>query len=520
MKENAVEQGIVELNAQAAPEDSFRRRYLAKLLTNVAGAPVGLAAQFLAPRMAGPAGYGAYTLLNSFFQSLVTFLDAGASTHFYAKLSQRPSDNGLKRFIWYLVTALSVCMVVFVAAVSAVGWSNWFWPDKKNSLVWLALSLAVTLWIGQIIGKMVDAHGLTVGGERMRFGQKLIGLGLLASVYLVGWRSVEVLFVYNLVMAALLAAAWWWVLRQRRTVVFPRRDADERPLESYWIESWIFSKPLLVCAACASIAYYGERWILERSAGSQQQGYFGLAYTVTLVCSMFINALSPLFMREITVAHAKGDLDRMRSLYRRCVPMLYLVAAYFSMFTCVEADKIVVIAGGDEFADAGTTLIIYALVPIHQIYGQMNGSFFFATGNTKAYRNIDIIITLSGLLLTGYLVSPARFGGLDLGARGLAAKMLIVQFLCVNVQLLWITRLIHCSFWKFVAHQFLVVVLLGGLALLVRFAFVQRGLASWSELLLAGISYSLLTVLAVWAMPRLAGSSRSELRALLRWKPA
>ena len=45
-------------------------------------------------RMLGPANYGSYSFLKSFFTQVVNFFDSGISAGFYSKLSQRPDKPG------------------------------------------------------------------------------------------------------------------------------------------------------------------------------------------------------------------------------------------------------------------------------------------------------------------------------------------------------------------------------------------------------------------------------------------
>ena len=68
---------------------SLARRYICKLLANVASVPVYLAMEAILPRALGPAMYGNYSFATNFFQQLFMFLDMGTSTCFYNALSRR-----------------------------------------------------------------------------------------------------------------------------------------------------------------------------------------------------------------------------------------------------------------------------------------------------------------------------------------------------------------------------------------------------------------------------------------------
>ena len=60
-----------------------------------------------------------------------------------------------------------------------------------------------------------------------------------------------------------------------------------------------------------------------------------------------------------------------------------------------------------------------------------------------------------GLPLTYLLIAPVSKMGLDIGATGLAIKVVILAFIAVNVQLFFNPRLLKLKFWRYVAHQIL-----------------------------------------------------------------
>ena len=99
-------------------------------------------------------------------------------------------------------------------------------------------------------------------------------------------------------------------------------------------------------------------------------------YQIGSLCFLFTGAMTPLFTRELSIAFSNGDLPRMAELFRRYIPMLYSIAAFFSCFIAVQADKVVYIFGGNKFEGAATAVTIMAFYPLHQTYGQLSGSVF------------------------------------------------------------------------------------------------------------------------------------------------
>jgi hypothetical protein len=140
-------------------------------------------------------------------------------------------------------------------------------------------------------------------------------------------------------------------------------------------------------------------------------------------------------------------------MYRRYLPIMYTITAYLSCFVAVQYDKVALIFGGSEYKNAGMAIMIMAFYPIHQTYGQLTSTVYYATGQTKLYRNIGIICMVSGLPLIYFLLAPRINFGLDYGAMGLAIKYVLMNFIMVNIWLYFNTRFLKLSFWKFLLHQ-------------------------------------------------------------------
>src|SRR5687768_11985257 len=104
-----------------AAEDSLRRRYAFKLANNVVGSALDLVAVAVIPRSLGPAAFGDFNFLSSFFSQVVGFFDGGTSTAFYTKLSQRPRDVGLLKFYWFYGAGIAVAVALLVVAARASG---------------------------------------------------------------------------------------------------------------------------------------------------------------------------------------------------------------------------------------------------------------------------------------------------------------------------------------------------------------------------------------------------------------
>ena len=224
--------------------------------------------------------------------------------------------------------------------------------------------------------------------------------------------------------------------------------------------------------------------------------------------------MTPLITREFSIAFGNQDLSQMATLFRRYIPLLYSIAAYFACFIAVQADKVIYIFGGNKYKEAAMAVTIMAFFPIHQTYGQLSGSVFYATGRTALYRNIGILFILLGVPVTYFLIAPNGQWGLDAGATGLAIKMVLLQFLGVNVFLYFNAKHLKLSFFKYVAHQIACIIFLLAIAVTATTG-VDTLLGTHAHIvfkfLLAGFVYSILIIAIVYYIPIIFGLKRDDI---------
>lgn len=503
------------ISPQAKTEHSLKRRYLSKLGANIAGLFIGLVIESLIPRGLGAVAYGNFNFLTSFFSQVVSFFDAGTSTAFYTKLSQRPNDFGLLRFYWNFTEFLSFLVTLSVVIIFVLGWQNWLWPEQSTLYIWLALIWGLLTWYTERVNHVVDAYGLTVSGEVVRILQKLLGLTLIGIMFWLGWFSLRQFFLYQYIILIFLGLAWWWVLQQSGVSLFPRIGLSLQQLKVYGYEFYEYSNPLFVYAGLGLLVGLLDRWLLQRFAGSVEQGFYGLSFKIGAICFLFTRAMTPLLMRELSIAFEQGDLARMRVLFQRYIPLLYNISAFFAIFVAVQANRVSLIFGGQEFRDASLAIGIMAFYPIHQTYGQLSGSVLFATNQTRLYRNLGFITLLINLPLTVWLLGPKEWSCLNLGAVGLAVEMVVLQFVGVNLQLWFNSRFLQLSFWKFFGHQIYVIVLLASIAWLATTTTDQVIENDLLTFLASGLIYTLGVIILFMLFPILFFMSRQELNSQL-----
>lgn len=205
-------------------------------------------------------------------------------------------------------------------------------------------------------------------------------------------------------------------------------------------------------------------------------------------------------------------------MFSRYIPTLYSIAAYFACFVAVQADRVTFILGGNQYQDATLAVMIMAFYPIHQTYGQLSGSVFYATGQTGLYRNIGITGMLMGLPVTFFLIAPADMMGLNAGATGLAIKMVLLQFIFVNVQLYFNTKLLKLPFLRYLLHQVYNIGILLAIAYISTIAIDElSGLEGKFIItfILTGILYTAMVIGCSILLPQFFGLTREDISSIV-----
>ncbi len=502
---------ITDHTSPPVKEDPLRKRYLYKLGTNLIGFALSLITAGIIPRGLGPTAYGNFYFLNNFFNQVANFLDLGTSMAFYTKISRRPQETELIRFYWGFASLISLVMLLAVWIALTFGLESWLWPDQTMHYIWMAAILGLLTWYSTIVNYLVDAYALTTKTEIVRIQQRLLGVILIVLMLRFSLFSLDNFFLYNYAIVLFACVGWWRVMNQAGLSILPTMRLPFSKVKNYVREFYEYTAPLIVFAVTSLLVNMLDRWLLQRFAGSIQQGFFSLSYKIGAICFLFTSAMTPLLTREFATAFGRQDIKQMQSLFRRYVPTLYTLAAFLAVFVAVQADKVSLIFGGSEYQGATLAVSIMAFYPIHQTYGQLTSSLLWATGQTKVFRNLGVAFMLAGLPVSFWLVAPPQLLGLNLGATGLAIKMVALQFVGVNLYLWFNVRFLHLHFRKFLYHQLYSLAVLASIAWLASRIVNLLVTSTLIAFLISGFFYTLGVGIATLVFPALLLMSRSEL---------
>lgn len=487
-------------------EDSLKKRYSTKLLASIVSGIIGAILIAIVPKALGPIAYGNFVYLQDFFMKVIGFLDMGSSIAFFTKLSARDTRRELITF--YLLYSLFVlaAIFIFIFIIDSFSLVHNIFPNIPNQYIYMGLLFGFFTWFTQIFIKISDAYALTISVELIKIIHKIFSLFLL--IYLVYFTTfnLDSYFSFHYIsLASFLAILFYLFIKKD---IFNKKllniNFGFKNLSKEFLE---YCSPLVVYSLLAVVAGLFDLWLLQKVAGSIQTGFYGLAYSLAAMCFIFTSAMTPIITREFAKSYEQKDLQRMKILYFRYIPMLYSLAAYFAIFISIQSENILIMFTDEKFKDAYLVLVVMAFYPIHQTYGQLSGSIFYATGQTKLIRNMAFVTMPIGMILSFSFIYL-----LEYEAVGLATKMILGQIIGVNIQLYLNSKFLNFKMKSFVFHQFYSVVFFSVLAYFSS-SLIQLD-TPFRSFLVSGILYTILVIISTYIFPQVFSIKRTEMKEI------
>ncbi|AQS38849.1 membrane protein involved in the export of O-antigen and teichoic acid [Shewanella psychrophila] len=488
--------------------DSLKKRYAIKLLANIITGIINAFLIAIVPKALGPVTYGHFTFLQQFFNQVVSFLDASTSTAFFTKLS---ADNDRRELIKaYSIFSLILLFILFISVflIEKLGYSQSLLTGIPDDYIYLGLWFCFLTWLTQVYIKISDAYALTVSVEIIKIMHKLLMLGVL--LYIIDFLSFDLSIYYYFHFLSLFSfICVLTILFGKRKIIIRSTFSSTTDYKKIISEFYLFCSPIFLFNIIAISIGIFDIWLLQKTSGSVQTGYYGLAYSIAAMCFLFTSAMTPVITREFSKSFAENDLQEISRLFERYVPLLYAVAAYFSVFIAFEAESLLAIFTDERFKDVCFVLVIIAFYPLHQTYGQINAALFFATGDTIKYRNIGLVSSFVGLIFSYLFIYK-----LELAAVGFAYKMVITQFLSVNLQLYFNVKKLKLKFINFLSHQIYTILFFSVCAYISSTA-INIDNHVGINFIVTGVLYSALVILNIFIFPAVFGVNKPQIMALL-----
>lgn len=504
--------------------NSIRARYFAKLSNNMVGMLGGLVTALLVPKSLGPAHYGDFNFLKDSFDSLVRTMDMNASNAHFTYSSRNARSGTVSQVYFYFSLLVGLALSVLVGAAVLSGAASSVLPGQGSSFIFAGAALGFLAYLASNLTHLSDSKGVTVAIENQRKLITAFSILALLAMYFSGLLSFASFFFYAIAVQAAIVLLSGALIRKSGVFGFGLGRVSLGEIKSAARYFYGYSSPLVAALAFGLVLGFFDRWLLQAVGGSVSQGHYSLALKLSMVCALFTNSMAPVFSQSIASAHASGDMTRVRDLFGK-VRVFYFTAAFISVFFVFHADEIVFLVGGDEYGGASLPVTVMMFYPIHQAFGQLFGSAILSMQFTGIYRNISVLCSSAGLVLSLILIAPPGFAlpGLNMGAAGLAIKVVALQVLSSNLMLFYACRKADLGFAGLAAMQVVLlapVLAIGYLSSLAGWLVAAEGgmtaARAMGRLVLDGSAYAACSALLCLAFPALLGMRREEMRGYAR----
>jgi len=471
-------------------------------------------------RQLGPSAFGSFNFLLNSFISIMTLLDLGTSSAFYTFVSKKKQSLHfyLYYFIWLGIQFLLV--LLFISTVFPESLRDKIWLGHKKELI--ILSFAASFLMSKLWKTIVQAGESIRATVLVQVYSTFLALANLFLVLLLAffhYLAIDNLFKIIIVLHIFFSVVLTHKLRSYLVA------KDESKI-SFWIKEYkIYCLPLMIYCIVSFAYSFADLWLLQKFGGSVQQGFFSVGSRFSAVCLIATSSILNVFWKEITEANERGDKKRMWQLYTKITRGLFFVTALGACFLLPFSKDILTLFLGQKYAAGSLCLAIMFLFPIHQSLGQINGSYFFASAQTRIYSKIGIAMMMLGIPMTYFvLASPSSpIPGFDLGSVGLAVKMVFTQMIGVNIIAYFICKLTGGKFAFLFQLESIILLLFASFLCKMFFTFIFHVFGRVAHpvllMILCGPVYVSISMGILYLYPSLGGLSKAELRNLIRIMP-
>jgi O-antigen/teichoic acid export membrane protein len=508
--------------SRPAPVDSVRHRYAATLFAQGLQFASSIVAAAVVPRSLGAGAYGNYSFLLNMAGSVRGLTEPSVQQAFFTFSSQEEESGLLTRLYAAWVAAQFVLLLLIVAAVAALGWTDLVWPGQRLDQIVLLTIVDWTAFLALSLKQLGDSKGLTVRPQL--FGALAAGISL---AVMIGLALSHALTFYTFAWLNLLTAGGtalvlgYWLL-----VVHGRRcwqvSSGRRP-RVYVAQWWAYARPLILVEYYTPLIAVAGAYLIQFWYGSVEQGQLALAARWSTVVLLFTSSAVGIVWREIAAASAIQDHERAGRIYCRARSPLVFVASVVAMWLAFAAPTLVPLFAGPQYATGIRVVAVMAFYPVAQTIGQLSTAGLKAAGRTVDYQKWAMLLSIPDLLLTYALIAPvgARVPGLGLGTFGMALKTTGLALLTVQVYEWALMRHFGLSYGRLLSTHVMTLAVVAVVALVTMAALrsaLESALHVNAVMLLTATSsaYFITTAGIAWRWPGLLGSTRSEMIALAR----
>lgn len=386
---------------------------------------LGFARQFVIIHLVSPRDYGFFSLGMTVIVIFELFSVLGlqlGSQRYIAYLRGKGDDNGIRGIISatnHLLT-ISVGISTLLCLALAGPLSGLFGkPEMRDVLIWLAPIIPATVMMDTL-----TSYFLGLRKVEMKVWFQNLGFYFLSLVCVLAlvWRYRDlysVLMAMTLSYALIAAASLAYYFR-----FFPARlrQGAGRPMTR---ELLAFSLPLFVLALFNNLIMQTDTLMLGYYADASLVGMYNAAFLLMSIPTIFVTAVTTIFMPVASEMVAKGNLREVRQLYSSVTKWLFIftLPAFLVLF-CYPSQVLEALFGG-SYPQAARALQLLSLGFMASTIVGPNGMSLLALGKPRILMMSNGAATLANVALNAALIPHWGMSG--------AALASFISFIVLNL---------------------------------------------------------------------------------------
>ena len=489
---------------------SIQDRFSASIIGNISKSGLSFVTAMLLAKWLGPYDYGRMVFLLGSFAAFQQLIDMASSSAFFTFISQRPRSMKFIKYFWIWVLFQFLLCLLLLVLILPNSIIETIWKGEKSELVILAMVASfMQNHVWNIASQMAEAQRETVKLQKLTVIVFVIHLLAVVCLWVFGKLILPIIF-FTLIIEWAIAS--FLIINVYNLGDNITSQNKKETASSIFKEFWIYCLPFIPYAWLSFAHDFGDFWMLQHWGGSKQQAYYSVANQIAAVSLLATTSILRIFWKEIAEANHRGDIQKVRFLYKKVTRILYTIGAILAGGLLPWSDEIIHLLLGSAYLGATLTFSIMIFYPVHQSLGQINGTMLFATEKSKTQVIIGMCFMASSIVVTYLVLAPKTLliPGLNLGSNGLAIKMVFMQLIVVNVMGYVVARYIGSNFdWVYQLVGLLTAIILGLISKLIITLFIPAHF--FIQMILFSFLYMFFVLLIIYLMPWLIDVKRSEI---------
>jgi O-antigen/teichoic acid export membrane protein len=436
---------------------SIKRRYFFKLIKSIIDAIINASMLLFVPNTLGPINYGNFNFIRDTFQSIIQTSDLNLGTAHNNAAARKVDSQIDTNFYFSFVFTIGIILLLFVSITTFFNFNKYLFPAQETKFIFLGSFLAYLMYFFTNLMGYSDSKTLTIGFEKRSIIINIILFSFFIFLFFYNHLNLTTFFIYRLSLYFILILSALFYFKINNSIDIKIINPFGYEFKNTLFKFLSFSGPLIFLSFFGLFFSFFDRWFLQIIDGSKSQGMYSLAFALSSIAGLFLSPFTPLVMQTVAKADEEKDDNLIISTFSN-VKLLYLISVFLSLFFIFHVDQILQLTGGSNYNFGKATIMIMFLHPMHVVYGQIAGGTLIALQKTKLYTNISIYTTILGFFITYFLIAPVNFAipGFGFNSFGLALKVVIHQFIAVNIQTFFICKYLKISYFNFLKSQFLI----------------------------------------------------------------